>query len=280
MGWMGKIIGGTLGLCLGGPLGFILGAAVGHLFDKTAELASDSGSGAPEPESQYYGDGNATENERRKMIYFVSVFSMLAKLSSADGPVNPQSKRRVERFIDDNMGSGSQGAVLARNIFEEALRSKYSFESFARQFHSCFGGDDNMVVTMMHILFEVSMADGSMTQAEESLIDQAGAIFRFSFLAMSALKMQYRWGGSQDYGGRRAAEERPADLSRSYAVLGVGEDASDEEVRKAYHKLSIEYHPDMVASKGLPEEFSKFATEKFKEINAAYQEIKKARGIK
>jgi len=35
MGWLGKIVGGTLGFALGGPLGAIAGAALGHTFDAT-----------------------------------------------------------------------------------------------------------------------------------------------------------------------------------------------------------------------------------------------------
>jgi DnaJ like chaperone protein len=48
-------------------------------------------------------------------------------------------------------------------------------------------------------------------------------------------------------------------------------------VKKAYRKLVSEYHPDKIISKGLPEDFIKFAEEKFREINEAYEAIKKAK---
>lgn len=292
MSWIGKIIGGTLGFVFGGPLGMIAGAALGHLFDASTKLESP-GSREPRPESQYYGGETATESERRQMIYFVSVFSMLAKLCSADGSVNSKSQAQVQKFISENMGSSAESTRLANNIFDEALKSKYSFESFAKQFYSYFGGDTSMLVTMMHMLFKVSMADGSMTESEENLIDNAGMIFRFSFLTMNSFKRQYMFqssggaygysysGGSyQQQSGFQQQQYQARASSHSYDVLGITPDASDDEVKKAYHKLSIEYHPDMVASKGLPAEFAKFATEKFKEINSAYQDIKKERGIK
>jgi DnaJ like chaperone protein len=66
----------------------------------------------------------------------------------------------------------------------------------------------------------------------------------------------------------------------AYAVLGLSKDATESEIKKAYRKLSIEYHPDTIASKGLPEEFSKMATQKFREIQTAYEKIKKERNIK
>jgi DnaJ like chaperone protein len=279
MSWIGKIVGGALGFVFGGPLGLIAGASLGHLFDKSSELASHDPK-EEKPESRFYSSTSATEGEKRQMIYFVSVFSMLAKICSTDGTVNQKSRDRVEKFIQDNMGSNGQSVQLAHNIFDEALKSQYSFESFAQQFYSYFGGDTNMLVTMMHILFQVSMADGSMTAAEEHLIDQAGMIFHFSFFTMNSFKRQYQFQSASSGYSYSYSEPQPHASTHSYDVLGLTPDATDDEVKKAYRKLSIEYHPDMVASKGLPEEFAKFATEKFKEINSAYQDIKKERGLK
>ncbi|MCG2747512.1 MAG: DnaJ domain-containing protein [Desulfobulbaceae bacterium] len=58
-----------------------------------------------------------------------------------------------------------------------------------------------------------------------------------------------------------------------YEVLGLQADATFEEIKKAYRKLSMKYHPDKVAHLG--EEFRGVAEEKMKEINAAYQYLKK-----
>ena len=67
--------------------------------------------------------------------------------------------------------------------------------------------------------------------------------------------------------------------ARAYAILGITKDASVDEIKKAYRKLSIEFHPDSVASKGLPEEFTTFAAEKFRAIQEAYEKIKQDRNI-
>ena len=60
-------------------------------------------------------------------------------------------------------------------------------------------------------------------------------------------------------------------------VLGLEDNADISSVKKAYRKLVSEYHPDKIVSKGLPEDFTKFAEEKFREINEAYEAIQNAK---
>ena len=69
------------------------------------------------------------------------------------------------------------------------------------------------------------------------------------------------------------------DFEKYYAILGCSTNDSDGQIKKQYRKLVSEYHPDKIASKGLPEEFTKFANDKFREIQGAYEVIKKEKRI-
>ena len=66
-------------------------------------------------------------------------------------------------------------------------------------------------------------------------------------------------------------------LDDAYAALGVSPEASDEEVKRAYRKLMVEHHPDRTAAKGLPEAMRGLAEQRARDINAAYDLIKRAR---
>ena len=62
-----------------------------------------------------------------------------------------------------------------------------------------------------------------------------------------------------------------------YEVLGVAKNASDDELKKAYRKMALKYHPDKVHHLG--SEFQKDANDKIKKISEAYDLIKSERGI-
>jgi len=102
-----------------------------------------------------------------------------------------------------------------------------------------------------------------MSESEERLIRSAVRIFNFSDERYKKLKSKY-----------------VQEFEKYYAILGSGKNDTNEHIKSQYRKLVMEYHPDKIVSKGLPEEFTKFAQDKFREIQEAYDYIRKERGIK
>ncbi len=81
-------------------------------------------------------------------------------------------------------------------------------------------------------------------------------------------------GGYGQWGPRGGPAPGSSDrYSSPYEVLGVQSGASDEEISSAYRKLVQQYHPDRVADLG--PELREVAEQRMKEINAAYQALKK-----
>lgn len=247
MGWLGKIVGGTLGFALGGPLGAIAGAALGHTFDAT---------------DNQYPRARLSYHEEAQMTFFVATFSMLAKVAHADGRISPEEIQAVEDFMANELNLTPESKRFAVEIFETAINSPMAFQDFAGQFYHQFHNQPRLLDLMIDVLLRLSVADGALSDSEEKLISSAARTFRFSEQKYNELKARYA-----------------PDFEKYYAILGIHSRASDDEIKRQYRRLVKEYHPDKIASKGLPEEFNKFANDKFREIQDAYDAVKQERGM-
>jgi len=144
------------------------------------------------------------------------------------------------------------------NIFQAAMASPGTFQDFATQFYERFRFQPQLLDVMLDILLRVSIADGALSQSEERLILAAKSIFSISDSQYPAIKSRHI-----------------IDDDKYYAILGVTRNDTEETIKKTYRRLVKEYHPDMIASKGLPEEFTKLAEDKFREIQGAYEVVSK-----
>ncbi len=255
MAWLGKLLGGTLGFMFGGPLGMIAGIAFGYLFDKADEFEHTD-----RPAYRTQGSRDSTQ-----MMFFVGAFSMVARVAQADGEVTSSERAAIERFIDERLRLGTSEHAAAMRVFDAALVGGGTFDQFAAQFYENFATSSGLLQLMIEFFYEVAVADGTINSSEEALIRRAAQLFHIPDYVADAIRRRY---GGSSAGGH------------AYAVLNLSPTATDEEVKKAYRKMCIEFHPDTLASKGMGEEFKAAAERKFQEIQEAYEEIKKDRGIK
>lgn len=80
-------------------------------------------------------------------------------------------------------------------------------------------------------------------------------------------------GYNQQNGGSYQRDWYTTDKSKFYSILGLSEGASQEEIKKAYHKLAKEHHPDRFVNSSESEK--KYHENKMKEVNDAYENLTK-----
>ena len=281
MSCLGAVIGGTIGLFLGGPLGAIAGAAFGGFISGGAQRFNFN-----EPREDFEGSdrysnwygGRMNQNQRHQMTFFVGAFSMLAKIAAVDGNVSEKERRKVEEFMDRDLNLDAATKQSAFRIFDTALNSKETFYQFANQFYREFRFQPQMLELMLDMMVRIAVEDNGISSDEETLIIDAVHIFRLDDNVYARLKAKYT-GGSYDGSQSRYGASGGYSTSAAYSVLGCSPSDSDDKIKKAYRKLVNEYHPDKIASKGLPEEFQKVAKQKFIEIQNAWDQVKKERGL-
>ena len=239
MSWMGKMLGGGIGFMVGGPIGAVLGAVLGH-------HTMDSGN-------------FLDQDEERHGIYFVTTFSMLGKLSKADGQVSPEEIEVVERIMTDSLRLPLQARQFAIKIFNTAKDSRETFEDYARQFYGAFHDHPEVLVSLVDLLLRISHADGVLHPAEDRLIEQAVDIF----------------GIGPEYQQIKARYSNTNDLDKCYATLGANHGESLKDIKRKYRRLAMEFHPDRVMAKGVTPELALLAEERFKEIQHAFDVVEK-----
>jgi len=112
------------------------------------------------------------------------------------------------------------------------------------------------------LLFNIAYADGEVVASELATIQRISTIFRIDRLDFESIKAPYM---------------KTVDRDWAYKSLEIEASATNDEIKKAYRRMAKKYHPDLVNELG--EDVKKSATEKFRSVNEAYEELKKQRGI-
>lgn len=263
-----KWIFGGLGFVLGGPIGALVGVLIGSLFESPKAISDGSGSsgrGASrsrlDEARRARSSANAYRAQNRRASQNdikVSLLVLIACVMKADGHVKKAELDVVKRFLVRNYGE--QGALSALQVLKGLLEQDIDHAAVAEQIA------DNLNYStrfeLLHFLLELAFSDGIYDAGEEQIII---SITRHLGLSMT------------DYNSLLALYRKNEDPDWAYKALEVEPSATDEEIKKAYRRVAMKYHPDKVASAG--EEIKAKATEKFQEINKAYEFIKNKRGM-
>lgn len=262
MSYWGKLLGGVAGFAVGGPFGAVLGVALGH--------AADQGmpGGVPGGVSRASFGGWPLNPARlaamlgqREQLFALAVVVLSAKLAKCDGAV---SRAEVDAFKRQFRIPPEAVRDVGR-LFDQARDSSESFEPYATQLGDSFADSPGLLEDVITALFAIARADRAVTVAELAMLRRVHELFRLDPAAWDR--------------ARGGASRPVADESDPYAVLGAPRTATDEQLRAAWLRLVRENHPDTLASRGVPPEFVARASEKVATINAAWDRIKRERGL-
>jgi DnaJ like chaperone protein len=242
----GKILGGAAGLLLGGPFGALAGAVAGHAVDRYRDTQGDSQDAEPADATKSIG-------------FTIAVIVLGAKMAKVDGVV---TRGEIRAFREVFHVPPEEERNVAR-LFDQARRDAAGFEPYAHQVGRMLKDSPAVLEELLNCLFHIAKADGAAGTAELTYLRAVSDLFGLSETAFDRIRASHVGTDERD----------------PYAVLGLQRSTTPDEIRQRYRALIREHHPDRLTAQGLPPEFVDVATRRMATINAAYDEIAKARGI-
>ncbi len=266
--FFGKLIGGLMGFFAAGIIGLIVGVAVGHFFDQGLGKSMRFDFGA--------------ERARLQQLFFETAFRIMGHLAKADGRVSESEINQAESLMSQ-LGLTDEHRKEAIKLFKEGAAADFELEPVISRFIDEGGRGHNLPIVLLEFLFSIALADGELHPAEKDILARVANYLGIGsrqfeqLLAMLQAQQQFHGGHYQQQGGGFAQPSQQDELDAAYRALGVSEQDSDRDIKRAYRKLMSQHHPDKLAAQGVPEDMMKVATEKSQEIQAAYELIKKHR---
>jgi DnaJ-class molecular chaperone with C-terminal Zn finger domain len=237
MGMIRWVTAGLGAIFGGGILGGVIGYAAGSLLEGLVRKEYDN---TPKPQADFV----------------VSLLILTSAVMRADGKVMKSELSYVKTFFSQQVGE--EETLNRLKILRSLLDKEINLPLTCRNIR--FALEYSERLNLLHYLFGLANADGNISQMEIDTITQIASMLGLS---------------EADYKTIEAIYFSPSDSA--YTILQIDKSATDEQVKKAYRRLAVKYHPDKVSE--LSQDAQKLAKEKFQDINNAYERVKKERGI-
>lgn len=241
---MRETIWGKIG---GAGIGYILGGPIGALLGAFAGhmLLDKSSSASPQAS--------------RDVIFTTGLIALSAKMAKADGVVLQVEIEAFNSLID----ASAEEKIYIDKLFQLAQATTNGYEEYAIQLANAFSDTPILLEDILDGLFHIAKADDAIHEAELAYVKRVADLFEFDETAF-----------------RRIASRHLTLAEDPYAQLGLERDMSNDELKKHYHKLVSENHPDKAIARGMPPEVIRIATERLAVINNAWDRLSAERKLR
>ena len=237
--WIATFIGYSFFRFPGAILGFIVGGLIDQFFKPTTVW-----------------NQNRVQNQNTG-LFQLNLLALAATVIKADGAVKTQELQFVRNFFITNYGPDKANSIFEK-FNEEIKKEKQNIPELAQIFTRQAPYETRLQI--LHFLFGVANADGSISQPELNKVEQIAAAMGIRVNDMESIKAMFIKA-----------------TGNAYKILEIESSASNEEVKKAYRTMAKKSHPDKLQSQDSA--LIKGAQEKFQKVQEAYETIQKERNL-
>jgi DnaJ like chaperone protein len=251
--WVGGILGWTIG---GGVIGGIIGFAFGSIFEKV--LSGDYAVNTNQSDSfgDFIGRSRVERPQTQAGDFGVSLLLLSAAVIKSDSQVLKSELDFVKEFFKKQFGQAKAENYIL--MFRELLKQDFDLREVCIQIKLYM--DLASRLQLLHYLYGLAQSDGQIHPDEVKTIRTIAGWLGVSTVDLESIQAMF-----------------VKNSQSAYKILEITPEVTNDDVKKAYKKMALKFHPDKVGHLG--EDVQKAATEKFKEVNLAYEQIKKERGL-
>jgi DnaJ like chaperone protein len=201
----------------------------------------------------------ASQSESHNRFVFLLV-NILVKIAQADGHFTKAELNAILNFFQYHLRYNQDQMYWVKQLVKDARDAEGDLRQLLDEFRTSFAYEPRLI--LLELIYQIIYTKQPPPENELRLARDIALVLQITVYDQRTIEAKYM------YRQRQEATSAAQQEDQYYAVLGLEPGADFTEIKKAYRKLSMQYHPDKVGHLG--EEFKKIAEEKMKEINVAY----------
>ncbi len=281
--YWGKILGFIFGYMFARFPGAILGLVIGHFFDRGYSRAFDRIGG-------FASLMSSAGSVKSRAVFFHTLFSIMGHIAKSSGRVT-EADIALASTLMDRLKLNKAQQLEAQAAYKEGKQDDFPIKETVIEFRQFCAGRSEFTQMYLELQIQAALINGQLNSKAKDVLFIVAKTLRFSPTELEALIQQIQAGNRfhqqqqekrnarrnswKKYTGQSNSSTNHDELTSAYAVLGVKEDSSEKDVKKAYKRLMSQHHPDKLSAQGLPEQAMLLAKERAQDIQSAWDLIKK-----
>lgn len=269
MFYWGTLLGAAIGFYLEEIPGGLFGAILGFLVDKSFHAL----------QQPRFAKINPAELAQLQREFFIATFSVMGHVATAVANEAGDENGALNKVIA-RLNLPPDVHQEAKELYGQGRRRNFDLNRVMFDFYNACRDQSHLLEMFLEIQLLAAYRDGEIHPQQNQILLNIAKMIELSRADYDRILSTIR---AEDHFSRDkmagAVNNNSGSDEDAYAILYLPPTATNEEIKKAYRRLTSMHHPDKLVAKGLPEEMLKIAEDKTREIRLAYERIRAIRNF-